>query len=476
MNKITFGTDGWRGVIAKDFTYKSASRTIAALIKYFQLKKSEAPKKVKKDLIIVGFDNRFLSPEIGRNSAIEFSKAGFKVITSKFPITTPMVSVMIKHEKALGGIMITASHNPYMYNGIKIRTHNGVSAGREETAQIEKYIEDGVANIQDAVRRSKIIYKDMVPLYISFLSKKLDLRFLKKAGMKLIVDSIYGTGSYPFESILKKSKISFFFIRSKRDPLFGFVNPEPIEQNLEVLRESIKKERADFGIAFDGDADRIGLMDKKGNFINSHQIFALLLLHMLKNKKLNGDIVKTISGSFLIDRISRKYEKALVETPIGFKHISDQMLKRDVVVGGEESGGLGFKGYIEERDGIFAALLVIEYIVKENKPLERLVEELHKQFGSSVYKRKDLHLKYLCEPYRTFNDLKRSAKKLFKKGLKQIQDFDGVKFVWNDDSWLLIRMSGTEPVLRVYAEHSTNAGVNNLLNQAEKLVASCKLR
>ncbi len=466
---IKFGTDGWRGKIAEDFNYENLRLVSQAIAEYLRARKGKMAAGLNPTIVPIGYDNRFMSEDCARQVGNVFSANGLHPIISKTAVPTPVISYAVSRRKAALGIMITASHNPFYFNGLKIKISSGSSAPETLTKEIENICHKKltIKNLQQdlPVEDFALDYVRHIRNYL----KKIDRRNLPK---KIAVDPLFGSGIGFIENYFKKEKkMRIVSIHSRRDPYFGGVNPEPIDENLAELKRVVVKEKASIGIALDGDADRIGLVDEKGKFVNSHQIFSLLLLHFIRNYKKSGGIAKTISGSFLINRIAEKYSLPLRETPIGFKYIAELLEKKEVFMGGEESGGLGLPGHIPERDGVLSGILILERMSLEKKTLLQLTNELTKEFGPSFYGRVDLKLKKIPDKnYFTEMLVNFVKQKNIFSDLKEIKNYDGVKFIFKNDSWLLLRSSGTEPILRIYAEDSTQQGMQKFLALGKKII------
>jgi phosphomannomutase len=445
---IKFGTDGWRGIIGDNYTFANLEIVSQAVADYLRKGKTVA----------IGYDTRFLSDYFAETSARVLKNNGINVILSDRPIPTPALSFAVCSRKLDLGIMITASHNPAEYNGFKIKLPSGGAAGPEVTGEIEQLLgRTAVKKSSDSSTR--ISKEDLIRQYVKFIRSYIDLEKLKHKKFKVLVDAMYGSGDSFMLKILKGTKIKLEFMRHTFNPTFGGKRPEPIEENLEELKALVKKERFDLGIALDGDADRIAAVAPQGIFIHPQKILGLLALHLAQDRKWSGGIVKTIAGTTLIDHIAKFLKVRLYETPVGFKYISNLMESKDILVGGEEAGGMGVKGYIPERDGTVAGLLLIEMMAFRNKNILEILNETEKQFGNYFYLRQDLHLK---RPV----DLKKEdlPKDLFGKKIIQVKDYDGIKLICQDESWLMFRISGTEPMVRVYVESKS-------LERSKKLIA-----
>ena len=456
---IKFGTDGWRGVIADDFTFENVGKVALAAARYFEGHQNAC------NGVIIGYDSRFLSKEFAEWSAKVIGSAGMKVRLAKTIVPTPAVSLAVKNLSAAGGIVITASHNPSKYNGFKIKGSYGGPAHPEMASRVEELLamilkESGTVRLQPLVDLEKNGVVEVVDLkkdYIADLRQKLDLRLIEQSGLKIIYDVMHGAGMNTMDHLLPHVQQ----IRTTYNPSFGGSNPEPLEHNLQQLIQSVRSGMYDIGIATDGDADRIGAVDEKGNFVDSHRIFALLLKYFVEVKKWTGEVVKSISVTEMVNKQCAKYGLKLHETPVGFKHICRLMTEREVLIGGEESGGLGVKGHIPERDGIYVGLLLCEIMAVRKMKLSGLVQELMDELGEHHFKRVDWHI----TPQQKEQIISR-----FKKGtgsiggykVTRVETIDGFKY-FVDNGWLLVRASGTEPLIRFYAEADSPLKVEQLL-------------
>ncbi len=460
MGTIKFGTDGWRAIISKDFTCDNVKVVGQAIADYV---KSSDPSAT----IAVGYDTRFMSETYAQLMAEVLAGNSIKVILSDRPNPTPAVSFIVANRKLFGGVMITASHNPPQYNGIKYKAHFGGSAGPEIINKIESNLFKNEIRsiILDEAKESGLIkIEDICKPYIKHVEKYLDLRLLKNAKLKVLVDIMYGAGDHYMQNILSKTNCKVTTIHTERNTYFGGINPEPIEKNLRELIDLTKKGKFDIGLATDGDVDRIGAASPDGKQISSHKIICLILLYFIEDKKLKGSMVKTISGTTLIDRICKKHNVTLHETPVGFKYIADYMLKEDVLVGGEESGGIGFINNIPERDGLISGILLLEMMAKRKKSILQILKDVEKEYGTFEFQREDM--KYpddkkakLMETLKT-----NPPKEVLNKKVVEIKSFDGFKLILEDGSWLILRLSGTEPILRVYAESNSVQNAKKILN------------
>jgi len=443
MKKIKFGTDGWRGVISKDFTFENLFKVAFA---HALVLKEDGAKRV-----LVGYDLRFLSEEYAKLVARVFSENGLEAVLTKFPSPTPAVSYAVKELGFDCGVVITASHNHSKYNGYKVKESFGGPARTSYTNRIEDKIESAPEFYEVS---ADFETEDINPVYIEGVRKVLDESVFKEKEVLVVHDAMYGVQQGFVQKVLEGTKITIMQFRSYRDTLFGGIHPEPVvERNVKPLCNKVRSLKAWLGIAHDGDGDRVGIVDEKGNFINSQISFALVLLHLIRNRKLvnSGIVVKTVSSGFLVDRICRKEGLELKEVPVGFKNISELVVKENVVFGGEESGGYAYINHVPERDGLLMGLLILEKSLMEEKPVSVLVEELFKEFGSAYYVRKDLPVSE--EEKRILEDVKKSPPDRWNElKVKKVLTIDGLKLIFEDDSWILFRPSGTEPLFRIYAE------------------------
>ena len=466
MSEIKFGTDGWRGVIAEDFTYENVRKVAHAIARYAV--RAEKPGSE----ILVGYDTRFGSERFARVAAEAVSAIGTPVLLATDACPTPALSLLVRQRAAAGGIQITASHNPYRWNGIKFKASYGSSASPAIVAQIEAELEkvqrDGVPSLPP--RENLIQSLDVRTPYLETLAGLVDWDRLRAAKMRFVVDPMHGSGRGLLRDLLKTHGVECDEIRGTRDPLFGGVNPEPIEPHVEALRHAVREGKYDAGFALDGDADRIGAIDRDGTFITPHQIFSILLWHLAGTRKIAGDVAKTFSTTKMIDKIAAKFGRKVCETPIGFKYICDRMLEGDVLIGGEESGGIGTKLHLPERDATVTALLLAEVLAWHGKRLGELLAMLEHEFGEHHYGRVDLTLK----PGQKEKALRHFANGKFNRLLDwpitRREEMDGVKVYLGDAGWVMARASGTEPMLRIYSETTRAATTKRVLDEVTKLV------
>ncbi len=465
--QIKFGTDGWRAVIAREFTFVNVERVAQA---YADLLLREAGSSGKKPFVVIGYDRRFLSEKFAARTAEVMVGNGFRVSLFTDAQPTPLISWAVKDLGATGGVMITASHNPANFNGFKIKAPWGGSAAPETTREVEQLVDATPPKRADVSDDGHALLEPSIERYRAQVASYVDLDRLKKALGKVVVDPMHGSAGRWVESFLGGGALSVETIRDNRDPLFGGVNPEPIDQNLTPLKQRVVSEGALVGLATDGDGDRVGAVDEHGRTMTMHDVVPLLLLHLARVRKMSGAVVVTVSQSVLTKRIAETMGLKVYETPIGFKYIADLMLKEDILLGAEESGGIGVKGHIAERDGVLNSLLFLEAIVAAGKPPSQMLAELHREFGEFHFGRRDLHVpvnrgqelvaRLSANPPASF------ASFPVTKG----ETADGAKLIFDDESWLLFRQSGTEPVLRIYSEATSIDKMNTLLNAGERLL------
>ena len=472
MGKIKFGTDGWRAIISEDFTFDNVA-IVGQAIADFILSRKEAVYKTRK--IVIGYDTRFLSDKYAEIVACVLAANKIKVILSDKPCPTPAVSFLIKKKKFSGGVMITASHNPPSYNGIKYKGYFGGSAGSDIIDDIESRLyKKRVKKIEmdEAEKKKLVTVTDIIQIQLDFLKKYADMKLLKKSKMKVLVDSMNGTGGTYFAQILKDTKIKIDYINIEDNPGFKGRAPEPNAKHLTELMAKVKKGKYDLGVATDGDADRVGIVDNKGNVLTGHKVMTLLLLHLIENRKMKGGVIQTVCGTGLINKICSEYKVKHYETPVGFKYICDLMTKENILLGGEETGGIGFKNYIPERDGFLSAMLIMEMMINEKKSLNDILKTVDKKYGTYVYEREDALFPAEKRKAILTGIKKNPLKKIMGKDVVDINDSDGYKFICADGSWLLVRFSGTEPKIRIYSETSSSKKSLKYIEEGKKYAFS----
>jgi len=470
---VKFGTDGWRGIIADDFTYANV-RIAARAIAHFVIA-HEDPKAG----ICIGYDTRFGSRSFAKVVAEVLATAGIPVFFANKFTPTPELSFGVRERKAAGGVMITSSHNPAEWNGVKYKASYGGSGKPSQIALIESYL---LKPLPDAPQKAAIEEVDFAPTYIAALESFVDLKAIKASGYKFLIDTMYGAGKGYIAGIFSRAGIPFVEFRSELNPAFPGINPEPILPHIAATQKAVVAEKCDAGLITDGDADRIGSVDEHGNVVDAHKIFAVLLQWLLERKKWPGDVTRAFNTTKMLDRIAAKHGRTLHEHGIGFKYVCDLMLEKDILIGGEESGGVGISKHLPERDGLLNSLLIANVMADEHKTLGELVAALQSEYGEHQYGRIDMHIN---------DELKQSAIRRAKAfipgesdiaGLKvlRMETLDGIKFFLENpactgkanaaETWLLLRASGTEPLLRVYCESCSGESVQQVLAAAKTFV------
>jgi alpha-D-glucose phosphate-specific phosphoglucomutase len=467
MTEIKFGTDGWRGLIADDFTFENVRRVAGAIASY--ILKSENPTAG----IIVGYDTRFLSDRAARTVAEVIADAGIPIRLANDYVPTPAVSYNVKKLGAAGGVMVTSSHNPWNWNGVKFKAKFGGSA----TPAIMKSIETELA--ADAMPKNgagaKVEEVDLKTAYVEGVCQFVDLKMIRKANFKFAIDSMYGSGRGVLPGIFDKYGINYVAIRQEVNPLFPGINPEPILPHVAMLQETVVKEKCHAGLVTDGDADRIGAVAEDGSFVDSHKCMSILLNWLLVRKKWPGDVVRAFNTTGMMDRIAARHGRKLHVSSIGFKYIADLMMDHEILIGGEESGGIGYSRYLPERDGILNALLLANVMADEGKPLGQLVSNLQREYGAHYYGRRDLHISDELKNGAVRRAGDASTTKVGTYAVLRKENQDGVKFYLDApkngsgaDPWVLFRASGTERLLRIYVEAATPELVSEILEKAEE--------
>lgn len=471
-NPVKFGTDGWRGVIADDFTFDNVRKAAAAITNY--LHHSTNPQENAAKGVCIGYDTRFASDRFARTVAEVLASSGIPVKLAKGVTPTPALSYGVREHGAAGGVMITSSHNPYQWNGVKYKAYYGGSGSPSIMTEIESYLDKPLAQ---AARPAEIAEVDFLPNYLAAIRQFADLDLIAKSGLKFAVDCMYGAGSGILAGIFESLGVDYVEIRANHDPLFPGINPEPIEPHVRALEEAVVAHHCHAGLVTDGDADRIGAADEHGNFVDPHKIYAVLLEWLLTRKKWPGDVTRAFNTTSMLDRICARYGRTLHEHGIGFKYVCDLMLEKDILIGGEESGGIGIARHLPERDGLLNALLIANVMAEEGKTLGQLVDQLQTTYGEHQYGRIDLHID---------DKLKNAAIAKAGAGVKEfagmpvehVETLDGIKFFLDNPeaktkpnaakTWLLLRASGTEPLLRIYSESCSKESVVKLLGAARE--------
>jgi alpha-D-glucose phosphate-specific phosphoglucomutase len=462
MNAIKFGTDGWRGIIADDFTFANARIVAHAIARH--VIRAEDPRKG----VVIGYDHRYAADRVASAMADVVSATGTPVWLADKPCPTPAVSLLVRQRNAAGGIVVTASHNPYSWNGIKYKASYGSSALPAIVAQIENELGGVLAKgVPPLPPRKELIHSlEPVAPYLDTIEKLVDWQRLRDANFRFAVDPMHGSAAGLLCRLFVRNGVASEEIRGTRDPRFGGVHPEPIEPHIDALRKAVLARKYDAGFAADGDGDRIGAIDRDGSFINPHQIFALLAWHLIGTRKLPGDIAKTFSVTKLIDALASKFNRRLHEVPIGFKYICELMLEQNILIGGEESGGIGTSLYLPERDATVSALLLAELMAWHGKSLGALVRALHQEFGEHRYGRIDLDVKPAQKTKAIVHFSNQKLKQFLEWPVRRRENMDGIKLYLADIGWVMVRASGTENLLRIYAETSKAATTQKVLRAA----------
>ena len=486
MTQIKFGTDGWRGLIADDFTFDNVRRVAGAIAGY--VLKHEDPTHG----IVIGYDTRFLSDRAARAVAEVIASAGIPVLLANDYVPTPTVSYNVKKLGAAGGVMITSSHNPWNWNGVKFKAKFGGSAKPAIMKLIEDELDGGAApsdgppspshrprmsGAPAKIPVAKIEEVDLKHAYVEAVCQFADLDLIRRANFKFAIDSMYGSGRGVLPKIFDAHGIRYVAIRQEVNPLFPGINPEPILPHVALLQETVVKEKCHAGLVTDGDADRIGAVAEDGSFVDSHKCMCVLLNWLLQYKKWPGDVVRAFNTTGMMDRIAAKYGRELHECNIGFKYIADLMMEHEILIGGEESGGIGYGRFLPERDGILNSLLLANVMAEERKPLGQLVADLQREFGAHYYGRRDLHISDEIKNSAIRRAADPQTSKLGAYSILRKGNRDGVKFYLDApkngngaDAWVLFRASGTEDMLRCYVEAATPELVEEILETGERFV------
>ncbi len=470
-DKIKFGTSGWRGVIADDFTFARVRIVVQAIADHL------VAQGLKDKGVVIGYDTRFLSERFAAESVKVFAANGIRSYLSNRDVPTPAVAFEIIRRKAAGGINFTASHNPPEYNGLKFSPAWGGPALPETTKDIETRAnalldKNSVIalTLADVKQKGLVEDADLRKIYLDDIRKKIDLDAIKKAKLKVAVDLLYGTGRDYLDTVLKDAGCAVTVIHGHRDALFGGRSPEPSEENLFELSATMKKGRFDIGLAVDGDADRFGVMDTDGTYINPNQVLALVLDYLCRSRGWKGGAARSIATSHLVDAVAKKHGIEVYETGVGFKYIGDLLVQGKIIFGGEESAGLTIKDHVPEKDGIIACMLVAEMVSQEKRSIKELLKRLYKEVGTILNDRVNIRLtdvnqklvaERLAQPLTELGGLRVKGKKT---------TADGTKYMLEDDSWVLMRASGTEPVVRIYVEAESDAKIQNLIEAGKKFI------
>jgi alpha-D-glucose phosphate-specific phosphoglucomutase len=471
IEKIKFGTSGWRGIIADDFTMARVRVVTQAIADHI------LSLGMKDKGVVVGYDTRFLSERFAEESVRVLAANGVRVYLSNRDVPTPVISFEIIRRKAAGGINFTASHNPPQYNGLKFSPAWGGPALPETTKDIETKAnalleKNSIISLSLSEARDKGLIEelDARKTYLDDLKKKIDIETIRKAKLRVAVDLLYGTGRDYLDTALRDAGCSVTVLHGHRDPMFGGRSPEPSEENLAELSSVMSKGKFDIGLAVDGDADRFGIVDTDGAYVNPNQVLALVLDYLCRTRGWKGGAARSIATSHLVDAVAKKHGIEVYETGVGFKYIGDLLAQGKIIFGGEESAGMTIKDHVPEKDGILACLLVAEMVARERKSVKDLLKRLYKEVGTILNDRVNIHLTEanrasvnarLSQPLSELAGLRVKGKKT---------TADGTKYMLEDDSWVLMRASGTEPVVRVYVEASSEDKIKGLIEAGKKFI------
>jgi alpha-D-glucose phosphate-specific phosphoglucomutase len=467
---IKFGTDGWRGAIAENYTFANVRVVAQATAQY--LKNNHQAEHG----LVVGYDMRFASEYFAAAAAEVLAANQVRVWLASAAASTPAVAYSILTHHAAGAAMITASHNPWTDNGYKYKPEYAGSADPKTISAIEAevaaiYGRDGVRRVElvSAIDDGSVQYFDPAPDYLARLGEIIDLDTLRSSRLRVVVDPMYGSGQTYFPRLLSGGSLKLTEINSERNPYFGGVNPEPIAVNLEKLMKAVPELGADAGIAIDGDADRVGLVDEHGTFINQLQVYGLLIMYLLEKRAWRGPIVKSVSTTSMADRLGKRYGQRVIETPVGFKYIGPEFRANDAIIGGEESGGYAFRGHIPERDGVLAGLMLLDMMLAYGEPLSSIVQHLQEVAGPSYYDRIDIRFPEEKRDEVLARFAGERPQEIAGEAVEDVQTLDGYKYFLADGAWLLVRASGTEPLIRLYTEATSPEEAQRILQAGKEM-------
>jgi len=469
MSKLKFGTDGWRAIIGKDYTVDNVARVASGTANWLKSNFDDPT-------VVIGHDCRFGGELFAETTAKVLADVGIKVYLAKGPVSTPMVSLGALQQNASLGVVITASHNPPSYNGFKLKGSFGGPLLPEQVQEVEDLIPDtnttelDSISLEKLVEKGRVAYLDLESLYYEHVQKNFDMESISGSEMEFAFDAMYGAG----QDIMRRLLPDLTFLHAEHNPGFDGIAPEPIHRNLQEFSEAIAMADGEIncGLAVDGDADRIGLYNSKGEFVDSHHIILLLIKYLVEEKKFSGKVVLAFSVSPKVKKLCEKLGLEYEVVKIGFKHIAGYMVNEDVLLGGEESGGIAIKGHIPERDGIWMGLTIWEYMVKSGKSLEQLIEEVYEMIGEFKFERIDLHLKEADKLRIMQNCADDKYKSFGPYQVRKVETVDGYKYYFDNDEWVMIRPSGTEPVLRTYAESKNTEGAFAILKAVHESIQS----
>src|SRR5712664_451321 len=468
-DQIKFGTDGWRGIVADDFTFANVRRVAQGAAEYIR--------SLSKDpLAVVGYDCRFASEDFARTVADVFAVNGVRTLMFDRPSPTQVASWTVIDRKATGAAVVTASHNPYLFNGIKFKSETGSAASGDVIAQLEPRINAlETVPVPDGSKSDGLVslYDPRAPYYAQ-IGRMVDLNAIRSAGLRIVHECMYGSGYGYIRELLDGGRTSVVELHNERNPLFGGVNPEPIPPNIDAAIAFMRGGGQDLCICTDGDADRVGIIDETGRFINQLQVYALLMLYLFDVRHLTGPVVKTVNMTSMVDKLGAEFGVPVYEVPVGFKNVAPKMIETEAVLGGEESGGFAIKGHIPERDGLLIGLLFADMIVKAGKPLSAILADLERRVGPHAYARHDIHLvreTYDADRKRILDTLQNNEpEEVAGVKVQRIRSDDGFKFYLADGSWVLLRASGTEALVRIYSEAADKSAVEARLAALEDIV------
>ncbi len=468
---IKFGTDGWRAVIAQEFTFANVARVAQATADYWksQVQSPTSPVHGRALKVVIGYDRRFFSDRFAQTTAAVFLGNGYQVICTNDPTPTPCLSYAVKRLGAVGGVMITASHNPPAFNGFKLKAYFGGSSGPEECQAVESFLDrNPVKQIEDGKLRLQI--SDLRPAHYSAIRQLVDFPLIARSKLRVAHDPLFGVGAGCFAALLAGTNCTVTTLNARHDVLFGGICPEPLPKNYALGGAQLRKNPHDICLVTDGDADRIGAMDGRGQPMTNQQVIALLLHHLACNRGQSGVVTKTFNTTALVDKLCAAWNLPLTEVGIGFRYIAPELMKPGALFGAEESGSVGFANHIPERDGLAAGLFLLEMLAMEKISVNRIYARLEKEFGPHRYRRYDA--RYPVEKRANLLQFLKNnpPAKLLRQPVVQVDTRDGVKFVAADTTWLMLRGSGTEPVLRIYAEAKSDAEVAKLLQKGRALL------
>jgi phosphomannomutase len=474
MSPIKFGTDGWRAVIAEDFTFANVARIAQATADFWksQIGNPKSETFGREPKVIVGYDRRFLSDRFAQITAEVFAGNDFNVVLTPEPTPTPSVSFAVKNLRAVGGVLITASHNPPIFNGFKLKSHFGGSSDEATCKAVESFLDINPPQIKIRNSKFKISIEDVRPAHFRAIKKLVDFKLIAKSKLRVAHDALFGVGAGVFETLLAGTSCKVTTLNGRYDVMFGGISPEPSPKNYALGGAQLRRNPHDICLVTDGDADRIGAMDGRGRPMTNQQVIALLLHHLVRNRGGRGVVTKTYNTTAMVDKMCAAWNLPLTEVGIGFRFIAPELMKPVALFGAEESGSVGFANHIPERDGIAAGLFLLEMLAMEKISVNKIYAKLEKEFGPHHYARFDAYFP-LEKRAALMEFLKTNPpKNLLNSPLAKVEAHDGVKFVAADSTWLMLRGSGTEPVLRIYAEAKSDADVQKLLKLGVRLTQS----